>query len=142
MPTKCLSVFDHFMGLALKGLVYDIILSCIILENGQTYFKNLVVRTPQEFWSMFDHFQQKFQMKIDLSWFCYLLNHCHICLLLSLLCEVSHVRKIKTKFSLTKQKLVNDKKAKSIFKTYIIYFDFKIIIELQPEFQIHFAVFW
>ena len=28
----------------------------IMLQNGQTYFKNLTVFTPQDFWSMFDHF--------------------------------------------------------------------------------------
>ena len=27
-----------------------------MLQNGQTYFKNLTVRTPQDFYSMFDHF--------------------------------------------------------------------------------------
>ena len=31
-------------------------LSCIILQNGQTFFKNLAVWTPQDFWSMFGHF--------------------------------------------------------------------------------------
>ena len=29
---------------------------CILLKNGQTYFKNLVVFTPQDFKSIFDHF--------------------------------------------------------------------------------------
>ena len=31
-------------------------LYCIMLKNGQTYFKNLAVFTPQDFYSMFGHF--------------------------------------------------------------------------------------
>ena len=31
-------------------------LSYIMLKNGQTYFKNLAVFTPQDFQSMFGHF--------------------------------------------------------------------------------------
>ena len=51
------SVFDHFVGLALKGLkVSTLTLSRIMLKNGQTYFKNLAVFTAQDFQSMFDHF--------------------------------------------------------------------------------------
>ena len=30
LPTICLSVFDHFMNLALKGLIYLIIIICLI----------------------------------------------------------------------------------------------------------------
>ena len=37
LPTNCFSVFDLFVELALKG----IILPCIMLKNGQKYFKNL-----------------------------------------------------------------------------------------------------
>ena len=39
LPTNILSVFDHFVGLAFKGLT----LPCIALKYGQTYFKNLAV---------------------------------------------------------------------------------------------------
>ena len=39
--TNCLSVFDYFVGLALKGLT----LSFMILKNDQTYYKNIAV-TP------------------------------------------------------------------------------------------------
>ena len=35
-PKKCLSVFDYFVGFALKGLT----LSCIILKNGQIFCVN------------------------------------------------------------------------------------------------------
>ena len=31
-------------------------LSFIMLQNGQTYFKDLAMWAPQDFWSMFDHF--------------------------------------------------------------------------------------
>ena len=36
LTTNCLSVFDHFVGLALKGLIY-----CAILENWK-YFTHFV----------------------------------------------------------------------------------------------------
>ena len=36
---NCLSVFDHFVELALKGLTF----SCIMLKNGQTCSENLAV---------------------------------------------------------------------------------------------------
>ena len=39
LPMNCLSVFDHFVELALKGLTF----SCIMLKNGQTCFKKLAV---------------------------------------------------------------------------------------------------
>ena len=44
MCTNCLSVFDHFVGLALKGLT----LPRIALKYGQTYFKNLAVLVPYQ----------------------------------------------------------------------------------------------
>ena len=37
-------------------LIILLTLSCMMLKNGQTYFKNLVVFTPQDFKSMFEHF--------------------------------------------------------------------------------------
>ena len=33
-----------------------LLFSCLMLENGQTYFKNLAVFTQQNCWSMFGHF--------------------------------------------------------------------------------------
>ena len=39
-----------------KATKCSLTLSCIMLQNSQTYFKNLAVFTPQDFKSMFDHF--------------------------------------------------------------------------------------
>ena len=50
--TNCLSMCNHFVGLAVKALT----LPCIILKNDQTYFKNLALLTLQDFRSMFGHF--------------------------------------------------------------------------------------
>ena len=41
LATDCLSAFDHFVGLALKGLT----LSCMMLKNGRTYLKDFSVIT-------------------------------------------------------------------------------------------------
>ena len=36
--------------------VFDLIILWIMLKNGQTYFKNLALFTPQDFLIMFGHF--------------------------------------------------------------------------------------
>ena len=35
LPTNCLSVFDHFMGLALKGLEHYILLHVDVIFRGE-----------------------------------------------------------------------------------------------------------
>ena len=37
-------------------IISNLTLSSMIMKNGQTYFKNLTVRSPQNFSSMFNHF--------------------------------------------------------------------------------------
>ena len=49
-PTQTFSIFTEIM------LRIYLTLYCIMLKNGQTYFKNLAVFTPQDFKSMFGHF--------------------------------------------------------------------------------------
>ena len=73
--TNCLSVFDHFVELALKGLsvMLDYLtLLCIMLKNGQTCFKNLVVFTLQNFLIMFGHFSKLYLRLRSQNFLCYL----------------------------------------------------------------------
>ena len=31
-PTNCLTVFDHFLGLALKGLIYEVMMKSLLMK--------------------------------------------------------------------------------------------------------------
>ena len=55
---KFLYLFENFVLWQNETcfLNLNLTLSCIILENDQTYFKNIVVFTTQVFLSMFGHF--------------------------------------------------------------------------------------
>ena len=44
------------LNIFLNIFVYLTLTLYFILKNDQTYFKNLTVFTPQDFWSMFSHF--------------------------------------------------------------------------------------
>ena len=43
LPTNCLSVFDHFMRLALEGLIKDYYKWDVVFKNGRS---KLLVRRP------------------------------------------------------------------------------------------------
>ena len=47
------ALFTVYISLLFHG---TLTLSCIMLQNGQTYFKCLTVWTPQDFWRMFGYF--------------------------------------------------------------------------------------
>lgn len=52
-----------------KNEICELTLSRIMLKNGQTYFQNLVGWTPQNLYSMFDHFLTFCMKELnDLSW--------------------------------------------------------------------------
>ena len=48
MSLKSLKIFKKIKLVAVE-LVEILTLSCIMFKNGQAYFKNLVVWTPQDF---------------------------------------------------------------------------------------------
>ena len=31
-PTNCLTVFDHFLGLALKGFIYEVMMKSLLMK--------------------------------------------------------------------------------------------------------------
>ena len=45
-PTNCLSMFEHFVGLALKGLTHFVSMFCSILDEIIKCFKALKYRKP------------------------------------------------------------------------------------------------
>ena len=52
-------IFEYntlYNGLVTYKVFFNLTLYCIMLKNGQTYFKNLAVFTPHNFKSMFGHF--------------------------------------------------------------------------------------
>ena len=51
---KNISLIRNFGAFHLINLTF----SCLISKNGPTYFKNLVLFTPQDFQSMFGHFSK------------------------------------------------------------------------------------
>ena len=53
---KNLDVFQQNSKIFLQILMTILTLYFIMLQNGEIYFKNLAVFTPQDFKSMFDHF--------------------------------------------------------------------------------------
>ena len=58
--------------IAFSGVVWNISLTLpfIMSKNVQTYFKNLAVWIPQDFWSMFSHFSTLYIKRSCKSWSC------------------------------------------------------------------------
>ena len=47
LPTNCLSVFDHFVGVALKGLILQPLVST---KNGKTSVFGFVRKSREYYW--------------------------------------------------------------------------------------------
>ena len=62
--TNCLTVFDHFGGLVLKGLT----LSCMMLKNDQTQFENLAFKILKYVWPVFNIKHEMFKRNISFSY--------------------------------------------------------------------------